>query len=394
MKPKIAWVTYDLPYPPNSGGKLRAFNLIKNLSRDFDIHLYSFYRNGEQLKFLDKITPFVTGVKVYRRGWVWNIKNLLLNLFYPQPLLSISYLNRELREDLLTAVKEKKFDLFHFEFLGTASYLCLVKERGGKVLMGNENVEYKIYDAYAKQSKFYPLIPLYKYDVWKMTRFEQKLWLTADANIAVSVSDARVVGSITQRVCPVVPNGVEIVTEYPLKRSKGPVAYFAGDLKYQQNRDAVVWFLESVYPLVKDEVPDFKLIILSNNSPKFMDKYRKFSEVVGDSQSHFEDFVPLARIFISPIRIKSGTNIKILQAAAAGLPIVCTQASISGYDFEDGRDVLVAREPKDFAKAVITLLKDPQLQTEFSSRALAKVKKYSWENSAKILKDVYTELLS
>lgn len=397
MKPKVAWVTYDLPYPPNSGGKLRAFNLVKYLSVDFDIYLFSFYRSENQLKYLSDLKPYVTEIKVYKRRWVWDIRNLLRNVLYREPLLNISYLNNQLKQDLVSSVKRKQIDLYHFEFLGAASYLPFIKSKGGKVIMGNENVEHKIYDAYTKRSKIYPLIPLYKYDVWKMHRFENRLWHQADANLAVSQADAQVVSEATGKKCQVVPNGVEIPIGLDPRRGSNPnsaTAYFAGDLNYRQNRDAVIWFLEFVYPLVKIEIPDFKLIILSSNRPKFIRKYGDFVEVVGESRTEFTDYVSMAGLFVSPVRIKSGTNIKVLQAAAAGLPIVGTTSSFEGYDFENGQDVLVSDDHVSFANNIIRVLADPDLGQKLSERAFQKVQKYSWQNSAKILKDVYSQILS
>lgn len=394
MKPSIAWITYDLPYPPTSGGKMRAFNFIKRLGGEFNIHLFSFYRRESQLSNLEFLKPYVSDVKVYQRRWVWDVRNLIMNTYHSMPLLNISYLDSRLRRDLAASVRFKCFGLYHFEFLGAASYLPYVAKLGGRTVMGNENVEFQIYNSYAQKSKIYPLAPLFKYDVWKMRRFERELWNMADINLAVSQEDAGIVSSTTGKECYVVQNGVEIKENYPLNSSGGNVAFFSGDLNYQQNRDAVLWFVEKVLPLVKSAFPDFKLLVLSNSKPKFIEKYIGALEVVGDEDTTFASLVPQAAVFVSPIRIKSGTNIKVLQSAACGLPIVGTTASFAGYDFEDRKDVLVADDPLKFSESIIEILKDKALGASLSSYAFNKVKKYSWENSAKILGDVYNKILS
>ena len=394
MKPSIAWITYDLPYPPNSGGKHRAFNLIKYLSRDFDIHLFSFYRNEKQLLYLDELKLFASQIHVYKRRSVWDLRNLLLNTLHPMPLLNLSYRDNTLKRDLVKSALNGQFQLYHFEFLGAADYMPDIKKAGGRVLMGNENVEYKIYAAYTKNSKFRPLVPFYKYDVWKMGKFERKLWKLADENIAVCGDDASEVMSVSGRPCHVVPNGVEIKPNYPLSHSASPVAFFSGNLNYQQNRNAVLWFMENVFPLVRKEIPEFKLVVLSNSRPGFANDYGYGLEILGDERTTFDMLSPKACVFVSPIWIKSGTNIKVLQAASCGLPIVGTSASLTGYDFENEKDVLICDTPDTFAQGVTRIIGDVKLQQRLSSGAFEKVKKYSWENSARILKDVYSKILS
>jgi glycosyltransferase involved in cell wall biosynthesis len=394
MKPSIAWITYDLPYPPTSGGKLRALNLIKQLSRGFNIHLFTFYRREDQLANLNNVTPYVSGITTYQRRWIWDVRNLVTSVYRPLPLLSVSYSDNRLRDDLENSVRTRRFGLYHFEFMGAASYLPNVAKLGGRTVMGNENIEFKIYESYSQRSKIYPLIPFFKYDVWKMRRFEHKLWKLANANLAVCSYDAAVVESDVSKVCTVVPNAVEIKESYPLSISQTHAAYFSGDLNYRQNRDAVLWFLEAVAPTIKAKIPDFKLIVLSNSKPGFTKKYSGILDVTGDESTTFDSLLPLVEVFVSPIRIKSGTNIKILQAAACGLPIVSTASSISGYDFEDGKDVMIADDPIKYSESVIRILLDRDLGVRLSSNSFSKVKKYSWENSAKILEDVYHKVLS
>lgn len=373
---------------------MRAFNLIKHLSREFNIHLFTFYRRESQLNNLDFLKTYVADIRVYPRRWVWDIRNLFMDTFYPMPLLNISYLDGRLRDDLEASARSKRFDLYHFEFLGAASYLPRVAKLGSRTVMGNENVEFKIYDSYVQKSGLYPLIPLFNYDVWKMRRFETQLWNSASANISVCSDDAKMVESVTRKPSVVVPNAVEIKEEYPLTRSQNHTAFFSGDLNYRQNRDAVLWFIKEIAPEVKKQLADFKLLVLSNSRPAFTKEYSEILEVVGDDSTTFDSLVPRVNLFISPVRIKSGTNIKVLQSAACGLPTVGTPASFTGYDFEDQKDVLITDDPLKFSEYVIAVMKDKSLGTDLSVQAFEKVKKYSWKNSAKILEDVYNKVLS
>lgn len=395
MKPRIAWVTYDLPYPPVSGGKLRAYHLIKRLSPDFQIDLYSFYRRPDQLANLSELKKYCSEVNLYRRTYIWSPWNLARALFSRLPLLNISYLNGKLENDLTRAVRQKRYQLVHFEFLGVASLLPKVKNLGSQTVFGTENIESQIYERYSHRHSRSILYPLFGYDVWKMKRFETELWREADLNLAVSEADQSVIEASSGKGVALVRNGVEIKDSVWVEvQPKPPTAFFSGDLNYQPNRNGLAWFLREVLPLVKSERPDFKLLVLSSVQPNFVKKYRESVEMIVDRQAPFEDFVAQSSLFISPVQIKSGTNIKVLQAAAAGLPIVGTAASFSGYDFENGRDVWVADHPAEFSQAIVSLLKNRGAAGQMAQRALARVQKYNWDNSAKILSNAYQELLS
>ncbi len=397
MKARLAFLTYDLPYPPNSGGKLRAYSLIKRLTPEFKIDLYSFYRRDQQLDHLDELKKICSAVKVYKRDYVWSPGYLFKALLSPLPLLNISYTNSKLEKDLMTGLEKKEYSLVHFEFLGTASLLPMVKAAGVKTVLGEENVEYQIYRNYSQKHRLSPLYPFFLYDVWKMKRFEEKLWGLSDLNLAVSSADAEVIEKVSGRCPVVVPNGVEVISRglgHFQGSNSNQTAFFSGDLNYQQNRNGLAWFLSEVLPQIKKEIPNFRVLVLSRFRPRFINKYRADVKMVVDDESPFEKFVDDVNLFISPIIVKSGTNIKVLQAAANLLPIVGTPESFVGYDFENEKDVLMAGDSRGFGQKIIRLLKDEELRRRLAKNAFDKVQKYSWENSVKILKNVYRETLS
>jgi glycosyltransferase involved in cell wall biosynthesis len=146
---------------------------------------------------------------------------------------------------------------------------------------------------------------------------------------------------------------------------------FVGALNYYPNVDAVLYFYREVYPLVKQQVPGAKLHVIGRKPPQDVmnlcaDPSVTILQDVPDVKRH------LARSIISvaPVRMGGGTKVKIQTAMSLGLPVVTTPHGIEGLRAQDGRDILVGRNAREFAAHVVRLLQDKQLRRSISSAAL------------------------
>ena len=348
---------------------------------------------------LEELYKIVNHLRVFKRRYIFSPENLFKASISFLPLLNVSYLDFELEEELRAAARLKEYQIYHFEFLGMASYLPLVKSLRGLTVFGNENIEYQIYQNYTQRSRMYPLLPFFGYDVWKMRRLERSYWEKADLNLVVSEEDAQIVAGVSSKPCVVVPNGVDLFSPEIQEISSGnkilsPTAFFSGNLVYQQNKDALFWFLKEVTPIILKKLKQFKVVVLSDRYEDFLKDFTKIVILESNPQETFENLAKKCSVFIAPIRIKSGTNIKVLQAMADGLPVVATPEALTGYDFAPGQDVLIGYTAEDFAEKVVMVLGNDELSKKLVFGAYEKVKRYSWENSAKILINAYRKALS
>lgn len=393
---KILWLTYDLPYPPNSGGKQRAFYLLKHLKDKHDITLFSYSRKNEQLVNREELKEIVSDLKVFPRRPVWDIRNLALAAFSNKPLLTVSYLSDKLYSDLKEELAKFNYDLVHLEFFGVAWILPLVKSLGKKIVFGGENIEYEIYRKYALNVRNPILRKIMEFDVWKMRRLEEKTWRLSDANLAVSQSDLDIMKKSGAKNCYLVPNGVDsLYYEKFAKKMNSPVnfrALFTGNLNYPQNSSAVRWFLDMVLPLVKSRIPKFKLVVVSGVKPDWLSSFESSLDFRLDQSSDFTVFAEEADIYVLPIWTKSGTNIKLLQAMATGFPIISTSPGVSGYNLTHGREVLIADTAQEFAENIVKLMNDSQLRQSLSAQALKRVSDYDWSKSAAVLEGIYENI--
>lgn len=132
-------------------------------------------------------------------------------------------------------------------------------------------------------------------------------------------------------------------------------------MDWYPNRDAVEYFAHHIFPKVRAEFPEARFVVAGRNPPRdFVASFRlesriEFTGTVPDMRPYLSS----ASVVVVPLRLGGGTRIKILEACAAGRPVVSTTIGAEGLDLEPGKELLVEDDPAEFARAVIALLRDP-----------------------------------
>jgi glycosyltransferase involved in cell wall biosynthesis len=178
-------------------------------------------------------------------------------------------------------------------------------------------------------------------------------------------------------------NGVDL-NHYPFKNLQ-PVPdtlIYNGSLTFSANYDAMVWFLNEIYPLLIRQMPTISLRITGKYDGVNLESFplQEGVELTG----YIEDIrsaVTMCSVCIVPIRIAGGQRMKILEAMALGTPVVSTSKGAEGLDVTHGEHVLIADKPEEFAKAVLDLLRNESLRIKITQHARILIEeKYNWEN--------------
>jgi glycosyltransferase involved in cell wall biosynthesis len=180
----------------------------------------------------------------------------------------------------------------------------------------------------------------------------------------------------------VVPNGTD--TKF-FKPNNGEVAensvLWIGHMDVHTNKDAVLYFWKDIYPILKRKYPQVKMTFVGTAPPKeIADAAQKDPQVratgfVDDIRPYIDE----AAIMVVPIRIGSGTRLKILDAMAMGKAIVSTSVGCEGLNVNDEKDILIADEPEDFANKAIDLLKNSNKRIALEKNAIELAKTYDWD---------------
>lgn len=387
---KILMLTPYLPYPLYSGGQIRTYNLLKNLSKKHEITLFSFVRSRKEARYLKNLTPFCQEVKIFTRRRPWDPRNLFLALFTPYPFLVSIYLSRHFREAIAWELTAGNYDLIHAETFYIMPNLPRTKL---PTLLVEQTIEYLVYQQFVRDFKLWLLKPLLYFDVLKINLWEKFYWRQATRLAAMSDSDrAMMQQTVKAKKVDVVANGVD--TEFFSQVNPGgkQTVLFIGNFKWLPNRDAAQFLAKEIWPKIAAKLPQAKLLIVGRNpTPPIMALAKIPGVTVKGRVADIRSVLANASVLLAPIRNGRGTKYKVLEAMASGLPVVTTKLGIEGIDA--GSSVLVAETAENLAEAAIKILNQPKLARNLAAKAKAIIlTKYSWITISDRLNSIYQQL--
>jgi glycosyltransferase involved in cell wall biosynthesis len=198
-----------------------------------------------------------------------------------------------------------------------------------------------------------------------------------DLVVSPSPQDAALLGPDVA----VVPNGVDLARFAPSPVPAEPRLVFTGALHTLPNREGIRWFCESVWPLILARIPDVRLDIVGSHPPAEVLALRDLPGVaVHPDVPDVVPFLVQARVAIVPLRIGSGSRLKVLEAMAAARPVLGTTIGVGGLEAGAERALLVADDPGQLAQAAVSVLRDQELAAGLAARGRALVEEgYAWE---------------
>ncbi|MGQ0809785.1 MAG: glycosyltransferase [Nitrospiraceae bacterium] len=194
----------------------------------------------------------------------------------------------------------------------------------------------------------------------------------------------------------VVPNGVDCaaVTPKAIGSSHDPVLLFTGDMSFEPNVDAALVLISQIIPQILRANPAAQLHLVGRDPDPRLRQAADDGIIVTGQVPDMLPYLHKARIYVAPLKTGAGTRTKLLEAMAAGLPIVTTTTGLEGIDAVPGRDVMIADEAEDMVAAIRTLLGDPGECRRLGQAARRLVvEQYDWKRCLAPLEELYRPLL-
>jgi len=266
--------------------------------------------------------------------------------------------------------------------------LLNVPQTGVPIILNCHNVEYIIIERFAAIEKSYAKKRYAVREAQWVRDAEEQACKRVTTAMVCSDYDRQLIRQLRPELPVfVVPNVVDTYSYTPAEAEhvqKGDcVILFQGSMDWYPNRDAVEFFALKIFPVIRGRYPSARFVVAGRNpSPRFVHKFNlcdgvEFTGTVPDMRP----YLAAATVIVVPLRLGSGTRIKILEGCAAGKPVVSTRVGAEGLDLRPGIEILLADEPAEFAQKVIRLLENPQLQNAIGQSARAKaVACYSQSN--------------
>ena len=406
---KLLFISSTFPYPPNEGIKLPTFYLIKEFSKRYQLHLLSFCSPPEK-KFLNKIKEYCA--EVFLIEFVPSksfIKRVFYTFFSKQPYNVKQFFSINMKNKILELVEKEKFDILFFDFFPMGYYSKFVVSPIPKVFHYHDSMSMNFYRNFLVEKNFLRRVYWGKQSK-KVLNFEMRLPLWFDKITVVAKKDKDWLiknAKIDEDKIEVVPNGVDLkhfkfYTEeekFEIKKKlniKGPSIIFRGIMSFKPNIDGCLWFLKNVFPLLKTEIKNLKFFIVGPNPPKEVLKYKNNNDVIITGYvEDIREYIVGCDVNISSLVSGSGIKNKILEASALGVPTVATSIAAEGIpELKDNENILIADDPQEFAKKVISLLNNKELYKTISNNARKLVEEnYTWEKQAKKFFEIFDKLI-
>jgi len=319
-------------------------------------------------------------------GWLWTEGAGVLG---GRPFGYARYAGRMLRSAFRHLLAEQSVDLVHFDHLHAAQLLPEARALApqARVVMDAHNVEAQVAERLAEVSPW-PLSLVLRRQARAIARLEAQTVRGVDAVLCCSELDAEALRRSGAGEVHLVPNGVEL---RPLPASLEPrdSVAFVGSFDWRPNADAAAVLAREIWPRFREVCPGLRLALIGRKPPPQIAALAAPDiEVTG----RVPDVAPwLARSFATamPLRAGSGTRLKVLEAAAARLPIVATRLATEGLPFVHGKHVLHAESAEEFVEALTLLRSDPELATRLAEAAWHLAQQFDWRQIGARLVELY-----
>ncbi len=391
---KLLFLANRTPYPPYRGDKLKIYNLAKRLCKNHELILICFSETAQEQQYkteLEKVFKEVHFVALP----VWkSYLNSFTGLWKKKPLQALYFHSEKMRETIQQTMREHYFDAAHVQHIRMAPYLALHPEVPRILDLPDA------FSLYWKRREAVHQNPVKKWfqklEQRRLYAFEKAMLKQYDLSLVCSSEDLNYLqkehGASNVKL---LPNGVDLQTfsgaghDY----SKADILLFTGNMDYAPNVDAVVYFKQEILPKILPHFPEIKFVIAGQRP---VQKVRELTDATTVVTGFVEDMAAMyesASIVVAPLRFGAGTQNKVLEALAMGVPVVCSNIGFAGLGIENGEGAFMETDALGFAEAIIKLLKSEPLRKSIGEKGKAIIRQqFDWDVITETLEGYFEEV--
>ncbi len=378
---RILCLTARLPYPPNRGDRLRAFHFIRQLATRHQVTLVSFVARAEEEMYRAELAPYCEAIHLVRQSRARSALSVLARCWRPSPLQVAYYHSRPMQQLVNRLLHEEAFDVAYVHLLRMASYVLDAPHMLYRVLDLTDVISRELLASL--RFRGLPQQHLFRLEAARVARYERELARLFEETWLISAADRQALcGDCTGMNVQVVTNGIDIAHFRPLPGNEpGNQLAFVGHMGVFHNVDAADYLAHELLPLVRQEIPDATLKLVGAEP---VGRVRRLAALPGVSVLGFvpdlNQLLNETAVFVAPLRFSAGVQNKVLEAMAAGVPVVATPNVNEGMAAEPGREILLAEDAVGLAAAVVGLLRDDDLRKRVGLAGRAFVeRRFRWE---------------
>ncbi len=394
---QILQVAKYYPIPANTGGKIRVLGLATALSNFSEVDLLCF--GIPQKSFSELILnnrPYREIRLIKRNTMLSGYDSVIINsLFSDIPFRSSLYVTSDFILEFKKLLDKHQYNLIQVEELPMMAFLLRhFQHINVPIIYSAHNVESILSYTIFKKGNFLKRI-LANIERKRTEKEEKKSLCYSKMVLLVSELDDRQleklfpIDTTKHLVVPNCPSN-EIVRHSPVNTQE---ILFPACFGWQPNIDATSWFIQDILNNVRLLLPNIAVRFVGSNMQSSLEmRLKKLGCLVDKDVPTMNSYYESARTVFIPLRMGSGTRIKIIEAWTAGVPVVSTTIGAEGLDAKHGIDILLADKPSNFADSLFRLVTDDGLYHRLRNAGLKRSKTYKWENFSDILYSSFSEL--
>lgn len=386
---KILQLCNRIPWPLTDGGNIATWNLSHALENKGHLvtlaclNTRKHYQNHEVLT--GKVSNFFCVDIDTSVHWIQAAKNI----FSAVPYIAERFISEDYKNALCKHLDEHTYDIIQIEGLYMAAYIKQIRTKSNAIIiLRAHNVEYKIWERLASTGILSPKSIYLRLMANSLKIYEIKMLNQADAVLFFTSQDQKSAIDAGLNVkSEIIPAGVDfphIRGQVGIESSGIPIVGFLGSLDWQPNQDAVLWFVQEIFPLIRKSIPNVQFHLAGRNMPK------DFLKGLNMEGIHYLGAIPDAWQFLQsltcmvvPLRSGAGMRLKILEAMAAACPVISTYIGAEGIQALPDTHICIANDADQFASQTLKVLHSQQVQRTLSQNALKLMHDvYAWDKIA------------
>lgn len=386
---KILWVKAGGLVPLDTGGKIRSYHILKELARQHDVTLFTFYAahphdsHDELRRVLSRVECYPLAIPA--PGSTGDLINYARHVFSSYPYSMAKFYGPGVAEALWKLIHTERHNVIVCDFIVAAGVIPW--EFPCPKVLFSHNVEAIIWQRHFRVARN----PLWKAICWReyrtMARAERTFLQRADHILTVSATDRDFFARFIDP-CKItaIPTGVDADYFQPDGTAeKENMLVFTGSMDWLPNEDAVFYFADEILPRIRDQIPAVRLWVVGRRPSQRLQTLatqNKGIEITGTVED-IRPYLRQASVCVVPLRVGSGTRLKIFEAMAMGKAVVATSVGAEGLPVQSGKNIILADRPEEFAQSAIRLLMDREARRRMGREARQLVEqKYSWASAA------------
>lgn len=382
---KIFVLLPRFPYPLEKGDKLRAYNQIKYLSINHEIHLCAI--NDVKLKDSDKkaLEPFCDSIHVLNINRFTIVISILRAFFSGKPLQVGYFYNNRAKRKIKQLLREIQPDHIYCQLIRVAEY---VKLQPIAKTLDFQDVFSKGAERRSKTAPFF-LRPILRFEYKRLLKYEREIFDYFDNKTIISIPDRDLIPHPEKDKIKVVINGVDTDFFKPMNINKEYDVVFTGNMGYAPNVNAAEYLIKEILPRVHKLRPG-TTVTLAGASPhvSVLALKGEFVSITGWVEDIRACYAK-ARLFIAPMRIGTGLQNKLLEAMAMKIPSITSPLANQALNAVPGEEIMVGDNADELAQIIVDILEDKALAEKISTNGYDFIQRnYNWSAATKELEEM------